>query len=146
MPRLLLYCTKAKPQLSKVSREYALIKTKDNQNIFEALNGKIVAECDFEVETQCTDYRCIDFCENDENGKSDLIRSCLTREQLCNYVKGKQLFYAIHIKNLHIFNEPKELSEYRTFITDKDRFNDFANVKNFELVSVRIDEWWIDYE
>ena len=36
--------------------------------------------------------------------------SCLSREELYDYCNG----YAIHIKNLHIFNEPKELSEYFT--------------------------------
>lgn len=110
--KLLLYCTKAKPQLSKVSREYVLIKFKDNQNVFEALNGKIVAECDFEVEKinvlDCT-FRTFNLDE-----KEILNKSCLTYHELFEYLKNRDnpRGYIIHIKNLHIFEEPKELSEY----------------------------------
>lgn len=40
-----------------------------------------------------------------------LDKSCLTDREMYVYLKGKK-GYAIHIKNLHIFDEPKELSEY----------------------------------
>ena len=37
-----------------------------------------------------------------------LKRSCLSENELCEYLPN----YAIHINNLHIFDEPKELSDF----------------------------------
>jgi len=115
MTRLLLYCVKTKPYLREIfkcnekrHRYYTSLDLKDN-----SLNGKIVAECDYKVEVCDTSYHCIDFRTSTRlDGISRLDKSCLTSEQLLNYVKGKNLFYAIHIKNLHIFDESRELSEY----------------------------------
>lgn len=74
---------------------------------------KIVAECDYEVIYEDTSYSCIDFrLASSLDGISRLDKSCLTTEQLFDYVKGKNEFYSIYIKNLHIFDKPKELSEY----------------------------------
>lgn len=119
--KLLLYCVKANPQLSKVSREYCLIKSKDNQNIFEALNGKIVAECDFEIEELAYygDEYDGDIYTNKTKLDIDevLEKACLDKSKYLDYVDyGFNGYgYAIHIKNLHIFDEPKELSDYYTF-------------------------------
>lgn len=142
--KLLLYCTKAKPYLwdnkefcefiqkeegviepryvlgNKVSKKEAI-----KRNCCEAinLNGKIVAECDFEVE-EIIEY--LDNCYNTETlgGFALQSRSCLNAIELDNYLKNKG-GYAIHIKNLHIFDGPKELSEYYTRIKYKDRLNDY---------------------
>lgn len=125
MSKLLLYCTKAKPYLEfkQIPRTLMEIdnsfegyrcswkRTEDDPDF--QINGKIVAECDYEVEVCDTSYHCIDFRTSTRlDGISRLDKSCLTSEQLLNYVKGKNLFYAIYIKNLHIFDEPKELSDY----------------------------------
>ena len=45
-------------------------------------------------------------------------KSCLNRYEMFNYLqnnftkKGEPNGYAIHIKNLHIFDKPKELDDY----------------------------------
>ena len=137
--KLLLYCTKAKPYLAKMEyskvnvdngeitwyQQYGITTLKEEIQLFgysDILNGKIVAECDFEVEEIEKGYgtRHTSF---DEEGYFDdfydyitktidedilLKRSCLNIVELEIYNPN----YAIHIKNLHIFDEPKELNEY----------------------------------
>ena len=119
--KMLLYCTKQPPYLYQGFAKP--MHTKDTTNPFNykwhllkrtktsaSLNGKIVAECDYEVEE-------IEYCEKGYHRTAkttsyDLeINSCLNITQIKNYL-GKKNGYAIHIKNLHIFDEPKELSDY----------------------------------
>ena len=129
--KLLLYCVKAKPILrdyrgKAIFNRFVISPTDrpftsdDTQPI---LNGKIVGECDFEVEE--FDFASQRFFENDiekyniEIKKQNelLHKSCLTATQMVCYLdkKGKGQTnlngYAIHIKNLHIFDKPKELYE-----------------------------------
>lgn len=122
--KLLLYCTKAKPCLRDYRGKaiYDRFVTSPSDRPFTSddtqpiLNGKIVAECDFEVE----DLRIVEddplgaywyetktLCENEV-----LEKSCLTSDELYEYLGDYNEGYAIHIKNLHIFDKPKELSEY----------------------------------
>ena len=143
--KALLYCTKAKPYL--VQGVAKPMHTLDATNPFnfnwklvkkgfsnDRLNGKIVAECDYEVETYLTEKSWFDQNLRVVNKKvcdgvakysgteymlnSVLNKSCLTIKELTNYmnfendiIEQKEL-YAIHIKNLKIFDKPKELSEY----------------------------------
>lgn len=114
MSKILLYCTKAKPYLYRQDDDcFELLNKLKNEDTssykkyYRLNNGKIVAECDFEVEWCDTSWCCVDFIEN-----KGLEKSCLTKKQLFDYVKGRYEFYAIHIQNLHIFDKPKELSEY----------------------------------
>ncbi len=118
--KALLYCTKGKPYLRKLDN-YFLDKHNDNyywkkgQTVPCSANGKIVAECDFEVEKILHTNNCISYyCR-----KTTLLqeKSCLTDGQIYSYLKDNK-GYAIHIKNLHIFDEPKELSEYSKRIGD----------------------------
>ena len=136
--KILLYCTKAKPylyhdedycfdtmntiDLGYKTFEYTNQRVYDDEtgkflgwekygNMYKdyALNGKIVAECDFEVEDILHTDNCISYyCK-----KTTLLKekSCLTDGQIYSYLKGKN-GYAIHIKNLHIFDKPRELSYY----------------------------------
>ncbi len=116
MSKLLFYCTKNKWRLffDKVKQIFSLGKIKSNND----LNGKIVAECDYEVVIEDTSYNCIDFRLSSRlDGISKLDESCLTSQQLFDYVKGRNFFYAIHIKNLHIFDKPKKLSDYYNYYT-----------------------------
>jgi len=121
--KLLLYCTKTKPYLFEnvkclkdVCNEYY---TYNNNKYLEnkTLNGKIVAECDYEVEEiDCLintfTGEIIDYSGHTELRDIDLFkRSCLDLESLKKYL-GKKGGYAIHIKNLHIFDKPRELSDY----------------------------------
>lgn len=82
----------------------------------DRLNGKIVAECDFEVE----ELRIVDddplgayWYETETLSKYEVLdKSCLTDDELFDYLGEYNEGYAIHIKNLHIFDKPKELSQY----------------------------------
>ena len=134
--KLLLYCTKAKPylyhdkdycfdtmntiDLGYKTFEYTNQRVYDDEtgkflgwetfgNMFkdESLNGKIVAECDFEVQKIELLGDEINIYYGIEN------KSCLTTEEIENYLGYDNDYkgYAIHLKNLHIFDKPKELSE-----------------------------------
>ena len=125
--KLLLYCTKAKPYLT-MTTDFVSFKHFDCYNEdLGCLNGKIVGECDFEVER-------IIYRETDKNNYSFgtetltpdelLDKSCLTTLELCKYIGSNPNWtkgdygYAIHIKNLHIFDKPRELSEYSKLTGD----------------------------
>lgn len=113
--KLLLYCTKNKWRLffDKVKQIFSLGKIKSNND----LNGKIVAECDYEVEEIELPNSNSDFSyilSMQDKIQEVYSNSCLTTEQLFDYVKGRNEFYSIHIKNLHIFDKPKELSDFTT--------------------------------
>lgn len=123
--KLLLYCTKAKPYLYKtekpmIEKKFEDYHTQLNEAVLtENLNGKIVAECDFEVEelTNCgTSFMIMKYDDLQESYRytNKVARgSCLDYTDLKRYL-GTKNGYAIHIKNLHIFDEPKELSDYFT--------------------------------
>ena len=124
--KLLLYCTKAKPILrdyrgKAIYNRFVISPTDrpftsdDTQPI---LNGKIVAECDFEVE----DLRIVEddplggyWYETKTLSENEILeKSCLTSDELFDYLGEDNEGYAIHIKNLHIFDEPRDLSDYTT--------------------------------
>ena len=121
--KLLLYCTKAKPYLVDcrdldIKNKFRLSKNKVCER--PVLNGKIVAECDFEVEKiKKVNYDCILFT-NTLDTESLIRKSCIDYFSLEKYLKPNwskeddlqnldTVGYAIHIKNLHIFDNPKEL-------------------------------------
>lgn len=129
--KALLYCKKAKPYLVKSElynthydiasiRTGALLSTKTQKEILErhCLNGKIVAECDFEVERIYEKFNEFDmdaWFETETLCCEELYsKSCLNFCDISNYLLNCIGAYAIHIKNLHIFDEPKELSDYYT--------------------------------
>lgn len=113
--KMLLYCTKAKPYLNdyryvEFCNKYVVMNTKvEDVNC----NGKIVAECEFEVEeikhTYLSSFHsqyCIRYSTNTLNEEELSRKSCLKQyscnedeETLCNYL-GENDGYAIHIKNL----------------------------------------------
>ena len=108
--KLLLYCTKAKPYLkysSKLNGEDDAFYI-DNSNVLETktYNGKIVAECDFEVEKMGLDTGKGLVFDKGFNKESQLELS-----ELAKYV-GNNYYYAIHIKNLHIFDKLKKIASY----------------------------------
>lgn len=125
MSKLLLYCTKAKPILrdyrGKAIYDRFVISPTDRPFTSDdkqpILNGKIVAECDFEVDklTNCgTSFMIMKYDDLQESYRytNKVARgSCLDYTDLRRYL-GTKDGYAIHIKNLHIFDKPKELSEY----------------------------------
>lgn len=132
--KLLLYCTKGNRY------DKLLVNNKDLNCIFlnqskafyyddcerfkhlQILNGKIIGECDYELE----EIRLVDHTDwwDFETGtmyENELCRkSCLDNDELTDYLIAygkvvKHYGYAIHIKNLHIFDEPKELNEYKQY-------------------------------
>lgn len=132
--KLLLYCTKSKPYLLQGFAKP--MHTTDTTNPFNyswvliekqtanTLNGKVVAKCDYEIEEieyeyNWKGYENIDYFTNKLTRKKLEKQSCLTNEELKHYLKLKPLCcvkgkigYAIHIKNLTVFDEPKELDEF----------------------------------
>lgn len=125
--KLLLYCTKAKPYIMKYKdgkyKQIASFYTKQDLATYDLLNGKIVAECDFEVEKIRKGWGCLNgtryFRNNIKHYYPDYEleqQSCLGFNEIDKYLKGtlnENCGYAIYIKNLKIFDEPKELSEYK---------------------------------
>ena len=123
--KLLLYCTKSKPYLLRedIDKDLVFIGTNKTDVVGNILNGKIVAECDYEVEEieyeyNWEGYENINYFTNKLTRKELEKQGCLTNEELKNYLKLKPLCsvkgkigYAIYIKELYIFDEPKELNE-----------------------------------
>lgn len=117
--KLLLYCCKAKPYITisnDKQRVYPSCVISDGIKDWH-LNGKIVAECDFEVDklTNCgTSFMIMKYDDLQESYRytNKVARgSCLDYTDLRRYL-GTENGYAIHIKNLHIFDKPRELSDY----------------------------------
>ena len=122
--KLLLYCTKAKPYLYRQDDDTFKLENKivdedisDYKKYYGLNNGKIVAECDFDVEeiTNCgTSFMIMKYDDLQESYKytNKIARgSCLDYTDLRRYL-GTNNGYAIHIKNLHIFDEPIELNNF----------------------------------
>ena len=183
--KLLLYCCKDKrgylhfDTRKEITRKYYLSPDSSPFGTYEPdnyLNGKILAECDFEVEEikhyivhapevnigvavlPAEDVEA--YCTETLNHFKLLEKSCLTEGQLYGYLENGT-GYAIHIKNLHIFDEPKELSEFGSYDSKnanpycywKDNYNliqkapqnmmyatDMKTGKNYILISIR-PEW-----
>lgn len=141
--KCLIYCSKAKPYLTKdydLCGDFVKFKTTNDltnpqslNGLSETLNGKIVASFDCEkVEEFTMDYR-----GNEEQNKRIVKDSCVPLGDLVDYQKENHLLYAIHISNLQVFDEPKELSDYLVFDgdytnTDNWKTNQYApqNMKN----------------
>lgn len=77
-------------------------KVSENKKWDNCCNGKVIAEfvCDY----------IIGHCEM-ANADIAEQRGCIKREKLFEYANGKEL-YGLHISDLFIYNEPKELSEF----------------------------------
>ena len=104
MLRLILYCTKQPPYLLKTTECLTDVCNKyftSNNSLLKdiALNGKIVAECDYEVE-KIEYYEKGNYHRTPKTWSYDLERnSCLNIIQIKKYL-GENIGYAIHIKNL----------------------------------------------
>ena len=118
--KLLLYCTKGKPYLYRSLKNEKYFVYEHTHPKYNKLNGKVIAECDFEVEELFElpwDYGYITKSIYDHNENMDYAykeienQCCLTRDEIKNYL-GDKTGYAIHIKNLHIYDEPRDLFHY----------------------------------
>lgn len=172
--KMLIYCVKGKPYLFEnveclkdICGKYYTYN--HNEGLEDkTLNGKIVAESDFEVEKiKKLNYDCsiiTDTLYTDEL----MNKSCLSYDELEEYLKPNWdkednlknldvIGYAIHIKNLHIFDEPRELGYYYTrnddklksapqnmcycsewsFNVEKIKENNGCMIKDYILISIR---------
>ena len=122
--KLLLYCTKGKPYLKKRNQsilDNGIDKYIQSQEI--TLNGKIVAECDYEVE----EIYYLSFM-NEKLRQRIYKESCLSDEEISNYMNRHDTMYAIHIKNLHIFDKLIELNE---LYNDEEQLNEVNSLWDF---------------
>jgi len=119
--KLLLYCTKAKPYLADFKGDYQIYsngkelddlfdKGFNPNDIMDIFNGKIVAECDFEIE-QITPF--FHWCDELEK-KTGLSREAVldyldTKDKSVGNPKRQKSVNLINIKNLYIFDESRKL-------------------------------------
>lgn len=121
--KILLYCTKQPHKLYATNEGYVLsdFELGEHYKTKEKLNGKIVAECDvtiFDIHP-CVSYKGgLEYGSNCMwatfiNEEDLLNKSCLTMEELNKYLaSNKSRGYGIGIEKLHIFDEPRKLSDY----------------------------------
>lgn len=115
-----VYCSKGKPYLfSKWVRDLAFWQERDI-NKEDTLNGKVLFKFRCYKVEEIEDF--IDLLSTQALNCIELLqKSCLTFEELHDYLPFKDddspRGYAIHISDLEIFNEPKELSEFKTYKT-----------------------------
>lgn len=114
--KMMLYCTKAKDYYLRKfpNGRYGLSRDKG-----ESLNGKIVAECDFDLlnvygninEKNQPYYEVHSSILYHEYWLSE--KSYLSHDQLVGYLGAYKglVGHAIYIKNLEVFKEPKELKD-----------------------------------
>lgn len=162
--KLLLYCTKGKPYLHKAVLEkwwwnkgvyeplyyieefftfdklHKLHRYKDGDNvvqIFQQLNGKIVAQCNCEkVDLICPDFNYLDASCKDGKGFI-LYKAWLTRQQLIDYGKGEWL-NALYLSNLETFDYPKKLSDFGVKKAPQNMMKVFDDKGNeYVLISIR---------
>ena len=126
--KLLFYCPSVKPYLLcepgiDKDKPCRILRKDIDETIYncareQAVNGKIVAECDFKtevVDTVRSWYSTEDYEEVYETGTlcyDALLRECgMDNQELDDYLYGEP-GYVVHIKNINIFNHPRELSDY----------------------------------
>ena len=119
--RVYIYCTKDKNLLREIDNVDLLGKVMNTKHyqIFnkkwctnKTLNGKVVAEfiCDYEWDID------MEMIMDPEVNTPEEVNSLttltdMTIEELNNYL-GKKVGYAWNIRDLQIYDEPKELSEF----------------------------------
>lgn len=111
---------KTKPKLDVPFKCY-IYCTKDKHGWFdflkkERLDGKVIGEfvCDAieHYTSNCTVFESVLL-----PSPSELEEMCLTLEKFNSYGERGKLLYGWHISNLVIYDKPKELSEFRKFIS-----------------------------
>ena len=162
--KLLLYCTKAKPYLyfgsdlgedeyGMIYKPQWLLTTDSCFNKDYALNGKIIGECDFEVEEiysiNYSPYIPDEFDYTTSSLKLHELeeKSCLNQQQLFDYLTndGERYNddgYAIHIKNLHIFDKPKEIDDYAYYV-DKETITTIKKAPQNMMYAYKIEDIWL---
>lgn len=112
-----IYCTKDNELLCQLDNEWNTIKVVRGAKLKSIYNGKVVARfyCD-NVDNYVYGRKWSwklgePMWDADSFYERILKDACLTNDELRNYVEDVS-FSAIHISELEIFDEPKELSEF----------------------------------
>ena len=115
-----IYCTKARPYLTRGVRGDAYPSCVSSQGIVpHHLNSRVVARfwCDKVEELTFLEglYDPLDrgYCTDTLDNAQVEIKSCVSQENLIDYLYIKGKGYAIHITELEIFDKPKEISEFK---------------------------------
>lgn len=118
--KVYVYCTKGKNKLKRIPCHYVGHPNKETStykiinlsyNTNEIVNGKVVAEFMLKKVDKFSVF---------ENGSVqnwncfDLEKSCLTYDEIADYIGYGKTGYAWHIDNLKVYDKPKELSEFST--------------------------------
>lgn len=117
-----IYCTKSKPFIQKIRfGDIAISHTQISNNLY---NGKVIGEfiCDktYPIKAYTSDGGNADlerwkFIETFLPAKKQnkiLFWTCLSTDEIFDYIGEEKFGYAWHISNLKIYDKPKELSEF----------------------------------
>ena len=129
--KLLLYCTKSKPNLNKLYGKNWFYFGEKLIDLDVRLNGKIVAQCD------CNKVDGICCSPSLENSEEFLWEYCLFAYQLYDYLNGK-IGYALHLCNLEVFDNPKKLIDFGVKKAPQNMMKVFDYKGNeYVLISIR---------
>ncbi len=152
--KFLLYCTKGKELWGDGTGETwnGIAEDEDLDLVFELnptltrLNGKIVAQCDCEkIERIFLNFVPKDLEELNKlqsiiymtNNKELLEKSCLSVDQIDDYLNGK-IGYALHLCNLEVFDNPKKLIDFGVKKAPQNMMKCFDdNGNEYVLISIR---------
>lgn len=113
--KVLLYCTKGKPYLFKEDNGEFCLSYKPL--VLDTLNGKIVAECEVEVEgirlSAYSDYEDTIYLFDTPTLRNYELtqKSYLSDDELGDYLTNEK-GYALHIKNLRLADKPRLLNYF----------------------------------
>lgn len=117
-----LYCPKGAPFLRKFdNNKYTWsYKNKPLEGLSDPLNGKVLVECEFEVQEVASEkidvgvgYEPLFYTETlDDLSKTTNMTSYDIRDCLGCEPNGEIVGYAIHFKNIKVLDAPRELEEF----------------------------------
>lgn len=117
----LIYCTQGKLYLYRVDDDdnfelTSILRPKTYEYVkdYNELNGKVVGEftCDKIEKIVFTDNRYLIAGKDEAYTNKVANESCLDFDDLANYLRDYAFGYALHISDLKIYDEPKELREF----------------------------------
>lgn len=119
-----IYCTKSKPFIQKIRfGDIAISHTQISNNLY---NGKVIGEfiCDktYPIKAYTFDggdaargrWKLIQTFLPAEKEHKILFGTCLSTDEMFDYIGEDKFGYAWHISNLKIYDKPKELCEFKT--------------------------------
>lgn len=161
--KMLLYCTKGEPYLYKKSNNEFCLSNKSS--VLDNLNGKIVAECEVEVEKIIHSYHyepevdigiavlpsfvcdtyVIDGLDEFQSIQELCYKSCMSDYDLDGYLRQED-GYALHIRNLAIFDDPKQLNDFMHYRQIRNNVSVFENISQAPQNMMRVENAYGDVE